>query len=340
MKHDTALSRMGRRLLQPASFLYSRIVRARNRYYDRVPSATHRVALPVISVGNITVGGTGKTPMVIEIARRLIDSGRRPAILTRGYKAAPHESPDEVLEFQTALPDVPVVVDADRVAGAETACQTANVDCLLLDDGFQHRRLARDLDIVLIDALDPWGGGALLPTGRLREPLTCLRRADVFVLTRVNQTNDAAVERICGKLAQYAPDKSILRAAVEVDALVGTDERRVLPNDLRGHPVVAACGIGNPETFRRLAASLADVRKTVTFADHRRYTLRDIERIQAAARKANVDQVVTTRKDWGKLAPLWPVHGPSLVRLDVRLSLHGAVEELDARLHQTLEERR
>jgi tetraacyldisaccharide-1-P 4'-kinase len=148
------------------------------------------------------------------------------------------------------------------------------------------------------------------------------------------------IERIAEELARYAPDRPILRAAVEADGLVGPDERRTSPDDLRGQPVIAACGIGNPETFRRLVASLAEVRKTLTFPDHRRYTLRDVERIQAAACEAKVERVVTTRKDWGKLAPLWPVEGPSLARLDVRVRLQGAVEQLDARLHQALEERR
>ena len=142
-----------------------------NRYCDTFAFATHAARLPVISVGNISVGGTGKTPLVIEIVRRLRASGRRPAILTRGYAAKRGQTADEVLEYALAVPETPVVVNPDRTAGAETARLEYGADCVVLDDGFQHRWLRRDLDIVVIDALDPWGGERLLPEGRLREPL-------------------------------------------------------------------------------------------------------------------------------------------------------------------------
>jgi tetraacyldisaccharide 4'-kinase len=142
----------------PLSHLYAAMMTWRNRRYDE-PGAALSAGVPVISVGNLTVGGTGKTPLVMEIVRKLVAAGRRPAILTRGYHARRGETADEVQEYAAELPDVPVVVDADRVAGAATAQAVHAADCCVLDDGFQHRRLARDLDVVLIDALRPWGGG-------------------------------------------------------------------------------------------------------------------------------------------------------------------------------------
>jgi tetraacyldisaccharide 4'-kinase len=325
-------------LLKPLSIVYGGVIRGRKLYYDRAPRAVRRAGIPVISVGNITVGGTGKTPMVIEIVRRLRAIGRRPAILTRGYRARLGETADEVLEFQEALPVVPVVVDPDRVAGAEAAQAAHGADCAVLDDGFQHRRLARDLDIVLIDALNPWGDGALLPAGRLREPPSSLRRADLLVLTRANQVAPAELERVQAALRRYAGDKPLVLAAAEAEALIYRDGCRAAPTELAARRVLAVCGLGNPQTFRRLVASLvgADCEARV-FRDHHRYSMSDADAIVAAARRCRAELVVTTRKDWVKLAPLWPDADVALARLDLRLALAGAVAELDARLRQAVE---
>ncbi len=325
-------------LLMPFASAYGVLIRARNRYYDRARGAVRQAPLPVISVGNLTVGGTGKTPMVIEIVRRLRGLGRRPAILTRGYRARPGQVADEVLELREALPDVPVIANPDRLAGAETARIQHDADCAVLDDGFQHRRLARNLDIVLIDALNPWGGGALLPAGRLREPLSSLRRAHLFVLTRTNQASPAELEQTTATLRQHAGDRPLVHAAVEAEALVYRDGRRATPPDLAGRRVLAVCGIGNPRTFLRLVATLrgSDGPARV-FPDHHSFSVTDADALSVAARRAGAEVVVTTRKDWGKLAPLWPDLGVPLARLDVRLTLSGAVAELDARLRKAVE---
>ena len=328
--------------LSPLSALYSGLVRARNLYYDRFSAAVKPVPAPVVSVGNITVGGTGKTPLVIEIALRLQAMGKRPAILTRGYKAEAGETADEVCEFHDALPDVPVVVNADRVAGAIAACTHETVDCLVLDDGFQHRRLARDLDIVLIDALRPWGGSAVLPAGRLREPLGGLRRGDMFIITRANQATPAAVDEIVDRLKRHVGPKPILTARVEPAALVHADGRRADPSELSERRVLPVCGIGNPETFLKMLATLGprECAAGVVFADHRRYSADDVAAIAARADLAGADLVVTTRKDWVKLAPLWPASEPPLVRLDVRVALTGQDVDFDARLRAVVEMRR
>jgi tetraacyldisaccharide 4'-kinase len=323
-------------LLMPLAVLYAGVIRARNLYYARVGSAVRAAGVPVISVGNITTGGTGKTPMVAEIVRRLLALGRRPAILTRGYGAASNETADEVREFLESLPDVPVMVNPDRVAGAASAT-AQGADCLVLDDGFQHRRLARDLDIVLVDALQPWGGGCVLPAGRLREPLSSLRRADAFVITRTNQATPDAIANIVGRLRRYGADKPIVRAEVQPEATVHLDGRRGPLTSLVGRHVLAVCGIGNPRTFEMLVESLTGTAPEIlVYADHHRYSAVDVNAIGSMAGQAGVELVVTTHKDWVKLAPLWPASAVSLVRLDMRLLLTAGTEELDTRLRQAL----
>jgi len=166
--------------------LYGLGVRWRNRCFDD-PANTHAAGVPVISVGNLTTGGTGKTPVVAWIVNHLRDTGRRPAILSRGYKSLDGQANDEKLLLDRLCPSVPHIQNPDRVAGAREAVEHHGSNTLVLDDGFQHRRLRRDTDIVLIDALNPWGYGQLLPRGLLREPKHSLRRASLILITRANQ---------------------------------------------------------------------------------------------------------------------------------------------------------
>jgi tetraacyldisaccharide 4'-kinase len=323
-------------LLTPLALAYAGVMRARNLYYERVRSAVQTAGVPVISVGNITTGGTGKTPLVAEIIRRLLALSRRPAILTRGYRTPTNESADEVQEFRESLADVTVVVNPDRIAGAASAV-AQGADCLVLDDGFQHRRLGRDLDIVLIDALHPWGGGCMLPAGRLREPLASLRRADVFVITRTNQTTPAAVADIVERLRRYGADKPIVHAEVQPESIVKLDGRRGSPTELVGQRLLAVCGIGNPRTFQKLVEMVTGTAsEDVVFADHHRYRAGDVDAICAAAGQAGAKLVVTTRKDWVKLAPLWPASAVPLVRLDMRLDFTAGAAEFDVRLRGAL----
>ncbi len=328
-----------RRLLAPLSAAYGGVIRLRNRRYDRAGAARH-AGIPVISVGNITTGGTGKTPTVIEIVSRLRAMQRRPAILTRGYGAQPGQTADEVLEFEKALPGVAVVVNPDRVAGAAIARRQHDADVLVLDDGFQHRRLARDLDIVLIDALNPWGGAALLPAGNLREPLTGLRRAGLFVISRANQVTPARIDEIETRLRHYGRAPLIIHttiAATQIEYQDGHTEDAAALAGLRVQPV---CGLGNPETFTRLLTPLAAcVRSVLPFPDHHRYTRRDADVIARTAQARGSDVVVTTRKDWAKLSAVWPAapDRPSLVRLDVRVCFPED-SPLDPCLREVLEE--
>lgn len=313
---------MRRSFLLPLAFAYRGLMAVRNVYYDWLPLASHAAGVPVISVGNLSTGGTGKTPMTIDLVGRLVKRGRRPAILTRGYAAAAGQIADEVQEFHEALPDVAVVVDADRVRGAATARRRFNVDCLVLDDGFQHRRLRRDLDVVLIDAMNPWGGGAMLPAGRLREPPAALRRASLVVVTRVNLVEQPALAVILQRVRAVAPAASILQSRLVVERLTATDATSRPPDALSGRPVMAVSGVGNPASFSallaRYGARLAAARE---FRDHYAYGRADAVAVAAAARRSAAEWVVTTRKDWVKLLPLWQslCDAPPLVRVDVRM---------------------
>ncbi len=329
------------RLLVPLAGLYGGIVALRNAYYDHVRQSVRAAPAPVISIGNLTAGGTGKTPLVIEIARRLLDWGRRPAILTRGYKGAPGRPADEVLEFHESLPAVPVVVDRDRLRGADAAVRAHGADCLLLDDGFQHRRIARDLDIVLIDALRPWDGGQLLPAGRLREPPCNLCRADVSIITRVNQVSARTVQGIVAEVRALGFAGTIAQAAVQADSLLKSDGQRLSPDRLRGLRLFAVCGLGQPRSFYELVTALAGTEcARLVYPDHHRYSRADVEVISAAARQADAEVVVTTRKDWVKLLPIWSAHAPLLARLDVRLVVQEGREVLEEHLRQAVEVRR
>jgi tetraacyldisaccharide 4'-kinase len=292
-----------RPLLLPVSFAYAAVVGLRNRYYND-NAHVRRASIPVVSVGNITVGGTGKTPFVIELVRRLQQMSRRPAIVTRGYGARAGAAPDEVIEFQQALPGVTTIINPDRHAGALDAA-AAGCDIAVLDDGFQHRRLYRDLDVVLIDALDPWGGGYVLPAGRLREPAGGLRRADLVVITRANQSIASEVAEIRERVAKHAPDAPVLTSNVAVAGVTGLAGDPADAETLRGRKSFAICGLGNPKSFYDLvAAAGATVLGVRSFPDHYAYAAADIDPIVAAARRVGADAVLCTRKDWVKLAPL------------------------------------
>jgi tetraacyldisaccharide 4'-kinase len=293
--------------------------------------------VPVVSVGNLTFGGTGKTPTVIALVRELVRRGRRPAVLTRGYgrrgtvptvvvgpepKVSADLLGDEPLEMAARLPGVPIVIDADRVRGGSEAVRMgANI--LVMDDGFQHLRLARDLNLVLLDAGDPWGGERLPPKGRLREPLAALVRASAVLVTKVPLGGDGVVEEISRRVNQLASDIPVLAARMKVSRVRQPDGWRgadVLA-DIR---VLAFSGIGRPQAFADLAADAgAQLVTSLWFPDHHRYSTADIDRVVAAAADHGATPV-TTAKDAVKLppdAPVWVVEA-DMVPVD------GSWEEL------------
>jgi tetraacyldisaccharide 4'-kinase len=284
------------------SLPYGAGVRLRNWTFDRGWRAIAAASVPVISVGNLTTGGTGKTPCVEMIARYYRNCDRRVAILSRGYGATAGMN-DEALVLEQNLPDVPHLQGADRAALAHVAVEELESEVLILDDGFQHRRLRRDLDLVLIDATNPWGHGYLLPRGLLREPIRALRRAHVALLTRCDQAAPEARADIGRRVRAVAPQLPVIETIHEPAAWrnAGGTERAV--DTLRGRPIAAFCGIGNPAGFRHTLEQLGlDVAAWRTFADHHGYTRDDIDALRRWARGQPADAVVvTTQKDLVKI---------------------------------------
>jgi tetraacyldisaccharide 4'-kinase len=322
-------------LLSPLSWLYGLAIRLRNRHYDR-PGKSLAARVPVLSIGNLTVGGTGKTPVVAWLAQRFIDEGLKPAIVSRGYGGragkgpllvstgegpvrGPAECGDEPCLLASLLPGVLVVVGSDRLAGASAAADRG-VDVVLLDDGFQHRRLARDLDILLIHSDRPFGNGRLLPAGPLREQLTALRRAGLIVLTRTAKEGDyRELERSIRRFNRSAP---ILLSRHRPAGLF----------DTRGAPVsyperaVLFCGIARPELFRRDIESLGiEVVGFRDYPDHYRYTERDIDELRGLA--GDGVALITTEKD---LARLGTAEGLPLTVLRIEIEISGQEILLEA----------
>lgn len=295
------LATMARSGLWLASLGYGAGVRWRNRRFDR--RGGMYAAVPVISVGNLTVGGTGKTPCVEYLAGFFRRHDVRVTILSRGYGASQGPN-DEALVLEANLPDVPHLQGPDRVALATTAVEELEAELLILDDGFQHRRLHRDLDIVLIDASNPWGYGHLLPRGMLREPKNSLRRAGAVILTKCGQVAEESLTSLRQEVQQLVkPGTPILAADHLPIAWHREGGSECEPNRLAGRPVAAFCGLGNPDSFRQ---TLADIGITPqlwrTFPDHHEYTRSDIDDLRQWAANLPTDGVVlTTQKDAVKL---------------------------------------
>ncbi len=293
-----------------AAIGYSIIIRIRNFLYDKGYLKAHRVDAAVISIGNITVGGTGKTPLVIRLCKQIQDfksqiSNCNCAVLTRGYKSQTQQQAtrmDEVAILTESCPEAKVVVNPDRVAGAAEAINKFSAKVLIMDDGFQHRRLARDLDIVAIDAMRPFGYEKVFPAGLLREPLTSLKRADAVIITRCDQVSNDELKLIENKLISISPKMILVRsihAPVDVQTIY---ERRMGVEQLKGKKVFAFCGIGNPDAFldtiRRLGAQLVGSK---VYNDHYHYTDNCIVDIHRRAENLKVDMILTTKKDWTKM---------------------------------------
>lgn len=301
-------------LLAAGAGFYALAVAVRNKFYDRGWLKSHKLPLPVVCVGNITTGGTGKTPMVIWLCRFFLNRQVKPAILTRGYKACGSETNDEIQILQKALPDVPVIIDRNRVRGGQKALADPQVRVIVMDDGFQHRRLKRDLDVVLIDCTCPFGYDRLLPRGLLREPKNQLCRADMAILSRCDLIEKNMLDRLSRqvqqllektKLKEIAAPKIVAHCRHEPAALYKAEGEKVNLVWLQGKKVLAFCGIGNPQAFIKTLRQLgADVIERHFFDDHHRYTDRDGIFLQAFCGKIDYDALVTTEKDWVKISRL------------------------------------
>ncbi len=306
-----------RLLLLPLNPLYRGAVAVRNSAYRRRWLHTERLDVPVVSVGNLTFGGTGKTPTVIALVRDLIRRGRQPAVLTRGYKrrddhqivvVGPEprhrvaEIGDEALEMARRLPGVPVIVDADRVRGGREALRRG-ADVVVLDDGFQHRRLERDLDLVVVDCGDPWGGDRLPPIGRLREPVGALERADAVLISKVPVAFREPVAAIEKRIEDIRPDLPVFVARMEPSRVRVPDEGWCGVERLSGTRVFAVAGVGRPQGFAETLVSCeAEIVGHRWFPDHHDYSLEDLRQVSLAAKEQDA-VLVTTGKDAVKLPP-------------------------------------
>jgi len=315
-------------ILLPLSTVYSAVTRARLAAYRRRLFSVSKLAAPVVSVGNVTTGGTGKTPLVEWVCRTIdvvahegVREGKRVCVLTRGYGranpntqvvvsngaellASEQEAGDEPFLLARNLQGIAAVVsNPDRVAAGEWAIENLHSEVFVLDDAFQHLRLSRDLDIVTIDATNPWGGGRLLPYGRLREPISGLARADCVVITRAEQAEDLAsirdaLQRVVGNVPIFS-SRMLTRGfrSINSDPI---DTRSLL-----AQPIAAFCGIGNPDSFfnhlRREGYQLAFSR---TFPDHHQYKQSELDTLVAEATAGGANSLITTAKDATKLQSL------------------------------------
>jgi tetraacyldisaccharide 4'-kinase len=288
--------------LAAASVPYGTVVLVRNRLFDAGWKHQHRAAVPVVSVGNLTLGGTGKTPCVEYLARFYRDRGVQVAILSRGYGGSGGPN-DEALVLEENLPDVPHLQGADRVALADMAVEELEAELLILDDGFQHRRLARDLDVVLLDATGPFGHGRLFPRGLLREPPSSLRRAGAVLISRCDQVAESAVNELTNRVRALAPGRPVVPTTHAPVAWMQHDQADRPVEAMRGRPAAAFCGIGNPDAFQRTLNEVGiDPIATRAFPDHHAYTRADVDDLRDWARQQPADAaLVTTQKDLVKL---------------------------------------
>jgi len=314
------------------SMPYLAAVTLRNAFYDYVPGRVRKVDRPVISVGNITVGGSGKTPMVAWIAQRLIDQRRKPALLLRGYKAAPiatgaaaksadawRSQSDEALVLKRLSPSAAVIIDPDRVAGAKRAI-AGGADAIVLDDGFQHRRIARDLDIVLIDATRPFGYGHLLPRGLLRESTRSLRRASLIVLTRSDEVDESSRTLLMSTLRRVSGGKPVAAARHKFSGFVDVNGAAVPDAEPSAMRAVIFAGIANFESFRRGLEKLGvKVLAAYQYPDHHAYSRGEIDGLPVTAAELDANVVITTEKDAVKLEGRWT--DPKLRLLSPRVGI-------------------
>jgi len=323
-------------LLTAVAGSYRGLLGVREWMYARGLLASRALAFPVVSIGNLTVGGTGKTPAVELAVRTLTELGHRPGVVSRGYgrrggglqvvadaasiRLDAEEAGDEPFLLARRLPGVPVVVGANRYEAGQLARTRFGVSAIVLDDGFQHRTVRKDLEIVMARASAPWGNGRLLPGGPLREPLSALRRADLVIATGAHEAADG--DEVARALARHAPGVPLLTAVHVATECFEAGTMRFVPlSALGGARLLAFAGIASPGGFRR---TLGESRVSLTgfheFRDHHWYSREDLVRLENVATAAGSDGLVTTEKDWVRLRRLPALRRPLYV-LSVRLRL-------------------
>jgi len=315
--------------LLTASYVYGATIFWHDRFYKTGILKTHKVCAKIISVGNITLGGTGKTPFTIMLAELLANEGKKVGVLIRGYG----EDEYRLLEDKLSQRGVKVFVGRDRVKTASEAAREG-YDTIILDDGFQHRRLGRDMDITLIDSGNPFGNQRLFPRGILREKVEGLKRTDIIVLTKIKDKNGTSGE-LLRKIDKIAPGKIVLEAAhrpAGLTAIINRETKR--PDYLRGRKILLLSAICDPDYFRTTALKTgARVESEIIFPDHYQYKKQDMARISSECKKKKIDAVVTTEKDAVKLKELMAGYsGPEILALQIEMEITKGKDRLDARL--------
>lgn len=327
-----AQGRLAHVCLRGLSVLYGLGLDANIELYRRAILKRHRAGLPVISTGNLTLGGTGKTTFTQMLAQQLLSLGQRPAILLRAYKRGPRDHCDEYAVYREALPEAAQVIEGrDRVASAARA-RSEGATVILLDDGHQYLRLEKDLRILLFDSTQPRHLDALFPAGMLRQPLSHIAAADLVCLTRCDQAGPEEVARMRSRLQSAGARGDFVECAHRPSCLVdGRTGERFETRKLAGQRVVAVSGIGNNEAFGRTVASLGvEVARHLRFPDHHAFTSRDADHITAEVESRQVSCVLTTAKDAPRLAPV--LRRVDFMAVRVEMDILSGAELLRARL--------
>ena len=305
-----------RYLLLPVGFLYRVIIWLRNFCYERNIFRSQKLPCKVVSIGNISLGGTGKTPAVISLTNHFQKQNISVAVLSRGYGRKTKNTVlvsdgkktlsdwllvgDEALLLANNLKSVPIVVDENRVRGGQFIVNKFNPDIIILDDGFQHRKIQRDVDIVLLNCLDSSKDYRLIPLGKLREPLTQLKRADVILWSKSNLEHAQKIS------IQPFTNASVFESSLHIKSHVWSRNKTKMPLQyLRGKSCVLVSGVGSPESVIKTAKDTGvDIRVHLQFKDHHNYSPEDLSRIQNSMKDTTSDFVLTTEKDRVKLMPI------------------------------------
>jgi len=342
------------------SKIYSAIISFRNYVYDKHIFTIHRVEAIVISIGNITAGGTGKTPIVSWLCNLISTDQRlneyKVAILTRGYKtrcsSCAMNSSDDESNLQCKMrdtqvdepallaekcPGVNVVINPDRVIGASEAIGKYNSNVLVMDDGFQHRRLARNLDIIAIDATCPFGYGKIIPAGLLREPISSLKRAHAVVITRCDQVSEEKLKEIEEILRNIKPEIPIARSIHKAVYIKTIDDKQIELEKFKNKKVFAFCGIGNPDSFINSLKNMDyDVAGSKIYDDHHDYTNSCLNELAKLSKDSGAEILLTTQKDFTKIRLLESAGNLPLAYLAIEIEFLSGQERLRSLIEDTL----
>jgi len=298
------MATVSRGVLSVLSFPYGWVMAIRNKAFDRGWKPVYSVERPVIAIGNLTTGGTGKTPIVAAVVKLLQKQGHRPGIVSRGYGADSTGINDEKRVLEIVCPGVPHEQNPDRVAAARKLITEADVTVIVLDDAFQHRRIGRDLDILLVDATNPFGYGSVLPRGLLREPMTNLRRADLVLITRSDQVSESTLQQIEDTITRQKSllEKKTGRVSFQPTGLLTAAGDQQPFTVMQHKAVMVVTAIGNPAAFVDTCTQMgATVVATQFFPDHHLYSRKELDDVVEQARKAGDTPILTTLKDLVKI---------------------------------------